>query len=186
MDNFKEIKPEQLDKNIFKLVNDEWMLITAEKNNKINTMTASWGGFGIMWNKKVANTVIRTYRYTKEFIDGSSAFSLCFFDEEYKKTLAYLGSVSGRDEDKIAKSNLTTNHINGIPYFEEANMVIVCKKLYAQQMKPECFVIKELDNEYYPKKDYHTLYISEIEKVYIRPEGTAGCVKIGSLCPNKF
>lgn len=166
MNSYKKIRPEQLDKNIFYLINDEWMLITAEKDNKINTMTASWGGFGIMWNKKVANIVIRTNRYTKEFVDGSSTFSLCFFNKEYKKTLAYLGSVSGRDEDKIAKSNLTINHIDGTPYFEEADMVIVCKKLYAQEMKPECFIIKELDSENYPKKDYHTLYISEIEKIY--------------------
>ena len=74
MDNFKEIKPEQLDKNIFHLLNDEWMLITAQKDNIVNTMTASWGGFGILWNKRVSNVVIRPQRYTKEFIDGSSTF----------------------------------------------------------------------------------------------------------------
>ena len=170
MNNFIKIIPEQINKNIFHLINDEWMLITAEKDNIVNTMTASWGGFGIMWNKKVANIVIRRHRYTKEFVDGSSTFSLCFFDKEYKKTLAYLGSVSGRDEDKISKSNLTINHIDDIPYFEEANMVIVCKKLYAQEMKPECFIIKELDYENYPNKDYHTLYISEIEKIYVKGE----------------
>ena len=170
MNNFIKIIPEQINKNIFHLINDEWMLITAEKDNIVNTMTASWGGFGIMWNKKVANIVIRRHRYTKEFVDGSSTFSLCFFDKEYKKTLAYLGSVSGRDEDKISKSNLTIAHIDDIPYFEEANMVIVCKKLYAQEMKPECFIIKELDYENYPNKDYHTLYISEIEKIYVKGE----------------
>jgi flavin reductase (DIM6/NTAB) family NADH-FMN oxidoreductase RutF len=79
MDNYKEIKPEQLDKNIFQLINDGWMLITAKKDDKINTMTASWGGFGIMWNKKVAYTVMRPQRYTKEFVDGSDRFTLCFF-----------------------------------------------------------------------------------------------------------
>lgn len=170
MDNYKEIIPEQVDKNIFHLINDEWMLITAKKDDKINTMTASWGGFGIIWNKRVAGIVIRTNRYTKEFVDGSSKFSLCFFDGEYKKTLTYLGSVSGRDEDKITKSKMTVNYIEDVPYFEEAEMVIVCRKLYAQQMKPECFVVKEMDNEFYPKKDYHTLYIGEIEKIYIKQE----------------
>lgn len=170
MDNYKEIIPEKVEKNIFHLINNEWMLITAKKDDKINTMTASWGGFGIIWNKRVASIVIRTNRYTKEFVDGSSKFSLCFFDKEYKKTLAYLGSVSGRDEDKITKSNLTVNYIEDVPYFEEAEMVIVCRKLYAQQMKPECFIVKEMDNEFYPKKDYHTLYIGEIEKIYIKEE----------------
>jgi flavin reductase (DIM6/NTAB) family NADH-FMN oxidoreductase RutF len=152
MDNYKEIKPEQLDKNIFQLINDGWMLITAKKDDKINTMTASWGGFGIMWNKKVAYTVMRPQRYTKEFVDGSDRFTLCFFDKEYKKTLSYLGSVSGRNDDKISKSNLTVNLVNDVPYFEEADMVIVCRKLYTQDMKPESFIIKDLDNEFYPKK----------------------------------
>lgn len=168
MDNFKEIKPEQLDKNIFHLLNDEWMLITAQKDNIVNTMTASWGGFGILWNKRVSNVVIRPQRYTKEFIDGSSTFSLCFFDKEYKKTLAYLGSVSGKDENKIEKSNLTINHIKDTPYFEEASMVIICKKLYAQELKPECFIEKEVDSNTYPDKDYHTMYISEILKIYTK------------------
>lgn len=168
MDNFKEIKPEQLDKNIFHLLNDEWMLITAQKDNIVNTMTASWGGFGILWNKRVSNVVIRPQRYTKEFIDSSSTFSLCFFDKEYKKTLAYLGSVSGKDENKIEKSNLTINHIKNTPYFEEASMVIICKKLYAQELKPECFIEKEVDSNTYPDKDYHTMYISEILKIYTK------------------
>ena len=168
MDHFKEIKPEQLDKNIFHLLNDEWMLITAQKDNIVNTMTASWGGFGILWNKRVSNVVIRPQRYTKEFIDGSSTFSLCFFDKEYKKTLAYLGSVSGKDENKIEKSNLTINHIKDTPYFEEASMVIICKKLYAQELKPECFIEKEVDSNTYPDKDYHTMYISEILKIYTK------------------
>ncbi|WP_326907984.1 flavin reductase [Sedimentibacter sp. MB31-C6] len=170
MDNFREIKPEYLDKNVFHLINDEWMLITAEKDNKVNTMTASWGGFGIMWNKKVTNIVVRPQRYTKEFIDSSETYSLCFFDKEYKKTMAYLGSVSGRDEEKIEKSNLTVNYIDDTPYFKEANMVIICKKLYAQKMKPECFIMTELDNINYPIKDYHTLYISEIDKIYVKEE----------------
>lgn len=168
MDNFKEIKPEQLDKNIFHLLNDEWMLITAQKDNIVNTMTASWGGFGILWNKRVSNVVIRPQRYTKEFIDSSSTFSLCFFDKEYKKTMAYLGSVSGKDENKIEKSNLTINHIKDTPYFEEASMVIICKKLYAQELKPECFIEKEVDSNTYPDKDYHTMYISEILKIYTK------------------
>ena len=144
------------------------MLITAQKDNIVNTMTASWGGFGILWNKRVSNVVIRPQRYTKEFIDGSSTFSLCFFDKEYKKTLAYLGSVSGKDENKIEKSNLTINHIKDTPYFEEASMVIICKKLYAQELKPECFIEKEVDSNTYPDKDYHTMYISEILKIYTK------------------
>ena len=168
MNKFKEIKPEEFNKSPFQLIGKDWMLVTAEKDNKINTMTASWGGFGVMWHKNVAYIVIRPQRYTKEFVDRSDTFSLTFFDERFKKQLSYLGSVSGRDEDKISKSNLTIQYSDNTPYFEDGNIAIICKKLYAQDFKPECFIDSELDKKYYPERDHHTLYIAEVEKVLIK------------------
>lgn len=75
------------------------MLITAGRD-KCNTMTASWGGLGVMWSKNVAFVVVRPQRYTKEFLDAEPAFSLSFLGDEHRKALSYLGSVSGRNEDK--------------------------------------------------------------------------------------
>jgi flavin reductase (DIM6/NTAB) family NADH-FMN oxidoreductase RutF len=168
MNSFKGIRPEELNKSPFQLIGTDWMLITAEKDNRVNTMTASWGGLGVMWNKNVAYIVIRPHRFTREFVDGSDTFSLTFFDKSFKKDLGYLGTVSGRDEDKISKSNLTIKHTDNTPYFEEANCVIICKKLYAQDFNPECFIAKEIDVENYPEKDYHRLYIAEVTKVLIK------------------
>lgn len=168
MNIFKEIKPEELDKSSFQLIGKEWMLITAEKDNKVNTMTASWGGFGVLWGKNVAFIFIRPQRYTKEFVENSDTFSLTFFDKTFKKELGYLGSVSGKDEDKISKSNLTIRHSDSTPCFDEANITIICKKLYAQDIKPECFISSELDISMYPEKDYHTMYIAEVKKVLIK------------------
>jgi len=168
MNKFVEIKPEELNKSPFQLIGTDWMLVTAEKDNKVNTMTASWGGFGVMWGKNVAYIVIRPQRFTKEFVDSSDTFSLTFFDKNFKKQLGYLGTVSGRDEDKISKCNLTIEHSDNTPYFEEANLAIICKKLYAQDFKPECFIATELDEKWYPEKDHHTIYIAEVEKVLIK------------------
>lgn len=168
MKNFIEINPDELDKSPFKLIGKDWMLITAKKNDKVNTMTASWGGLGVMWGKDVAYIVVRPQRYTKEFIDNAENFSLTFFDDSFKKQLSYLGSVSGKNEDKISKSNLTIIDLNRTPYFEEGKMSIICKKLYAQEFKPECFIDTNLDEKWYPSKDYHTLYIAEIEKILIK------------------
>lgn len=168
MKNFIEINPDELDKSPFKLIGKDWMLITAKKNDKVNTMTASWGGLGVMWGKDVAYIVVRPQRYTKEFIDNAENFSLTFFDDSFKKQLSYLGSVSGKNEDKISKSNLTIIDLNRTPYFEEGKMSIICKKLYAQEFKPECFIDTNLDEKWYPNKDYHTLYIAEIEKILIK------------------
>lgn len=168
MENFIEINPDELEKSPFKLIGKDWMLITAKKDDKVNTMTASWGGLGVMWGKDVAYIVVRPQRYTKEFIDNAENFSLTFFDDSFKKQLSYLGSVSGKNEDKISKSNLTIIDLNRIPYFEEGKMSIICKKLYAQEFKPECFIDTNLDEKWYPNKDYHTLYIAEIEKILIK------------------
>ncbi|GAA0120976.1 MULTISPECIES: flavin reductase [Clostridium] len=168
MNKFVEIKPEELNKSPFQLVGKDWMLVTAEKDTKVNTMTASWGGFGVMWGKNVAHIVLRPQRFTKEFVDNSDTFSLTFFDESFRKQLSYLGTVSGRDEDKLSKCNLTIDHLDNTPYFQEAKLVIICKKLYAQDFKPECFITNDLDEKWYPEKDYHTLYIAEVEKILIK------------------
>ncbi|APM40109.1 flavin reductase [Clostridium kluyveri] len=167
MSKFNEIKPEELNKNAFQLIGKDWMLITAGKDDKVNTMTAAWGGFGVMFGKNVTYIVIRPQRYTKEFVDNSSTFSLSFLDNSFRKQLNYLGTTSGRDEDKISNSNLSIDHDNDTPYIKEANLVIICRKLYAQDFSSEYFIHTELDEKLYPNKDYHTLYISEIEKILI-------------------
>lgn len=165
--SFHEIKPDQIENNPFQLIGKDWMLISAAREGKVNTMTASWGGLGIMWQKNVCYIVIRPQRYTKEFIDASDTFSLTFLPGNHKKQLAYLGAVSGRDEDKIEKSGLTLAFDEGIPYFTEGSMVMQCRKLFAQDYQPESFI--NLDPaEFYPLKDFHTLYIGEIIKVLVR------------------
>ena len=163
----KELRAEEFNKNPFQLIGREWMLVTAKKGDKINTMTASWGGLGIMWDKKVAFIAIRPSRYTKEFIDSANTLSLTFYEKEYKKQLAYLGSVSGREEDKITKSNLTVQYEGETPYFKEASIAVICKKLFHQEFSSESFIEAGLEDKFYPGKDYHTMYIAEIEKILV-------------------
>lgn len=153
-------------KTPFEMIGKDWMLITAENAGKVNTMTASWGGMGVLWNKNVVFVFIRPSRYTKEFVDNSEKFSLLFFKEEYKDKLTYLGRVSGRDENKIEKAELTVSYADDTPYFEEADMVLVCKKLYAQNMDENCFVSKDFYDKMFPAGDLHTVYVAEIESVY--------------------
>lgn len=162
-----DIKNENL--NPFEKIGREWMLITAGSEEKFNTMTASWGGLGVLWNKNVAFTFIRPSRYTFEFTEREDFFSLCFFPEGYKKELTYCGRNSGRDVDKVKETGLTPIFMEGVPYFEEASMVLICKKLYSQPMGKE-FVC---DNEavfpnYGENEPYHTLYVGEIVKAFVR------------------
>lgn len=161
----KEINPEQLHADAFTMIGKEWMLVSAGDSKKVNTMTASWGGLGILWNKHVAFVFIRPQRYTKDFIDTHDTFSLSFYDESHRKTLAYLGRVSGKDEDKIKASNLHVAFDEDTPYFTEANTVLVCKKLYEQELDEACFIESDLIDKNYAEKDFHTMYVVEIVKV---------------------
>ncbi|MCF2679431.1 flavin reductase family protein [Faecalicatena contorta] len=166
---FKEIAIEDLQLNPFQKISRQWMLITAGDELESNTMTASWGGLGIMWGKNVATAYIRPQRYTKEFVDNNDMFTLSFLPEEKREALNICGRVSGRDvEDKWAEAGLHPYYVDGTTAVEEAEMVLVCKKLYAQEMYPECFIETECDTKWYPQADYHTMYIAEIVKVLVK------------------
>lgn len=172
MSNFRPIDLHQLSINPLQAIADQWMLITAEKpvdgQPKANTMTASWGGLGHLWGKDVAFAFIRPQRYTKQFVDENDCFSLCFFGGEQMEALRYLGTASGRDEDKIAKSGLTLTHIDSVPCFEEASLVLLCRKLYVQTLNPEQFTDRAVADSCYPNHDFHDLYIAEIQKALVR------------------
>ncbi|MCC2255998.1 flavin reductase family protein [Ruminococcus sp. CLA-AA-H200] len=163
---FHETDISSLSFNPFDKISRQWMLITAGDKENSNTMTASWGGVGIMWGKPVATAYIRPQRYTKEFVDKNEYFTLSFLPEQYRKALNVCGSVSGRDvEDKWAQAGLHPCEIDGTTAVEEAEEIFVCRKLYAQEMVPECFIDTTCDEKWYPEKDYHTMYIAEIVKV---------------------
>ena len=169
MSEFNISTPEALHGDPFTMIGKEWMLVTAMKEDgSVNTMTASWGGVGILWNKKVAFVFIRPQRYTKEFIDAQEHLTLSFYDESHRKELAYFGKASGRDEDKIEKAGFHTIKENGYAYFSEANTVLKCKKLYAQYLDTECFLEKDLIEKNYPQNDFHMMYVVEIENVLVK------------------
>ena len=162
---FERIDPKSLDQNVFSLIGDQWMLLTAGTGEKCNTMTASWGGLGVLWGKPVATVYIRPQRYTLEFVEREEKFTLAFFGEEYRKALALCGSKSGRDIDKVKECGFTVETADGAPYFAQADLVLVCKKAYWQDMDPTHFLDGEIDGKWYPEKDYHRIFIGEIETV---------------------
>ncbi len=165
---FHEIAIKDVSFNPFTKIGFEWMLITAGNEAGHNTMTASWGGVGVLWGRNVATVYIRPQRYTKEFVDANERLTLSFFSRQYRKALNICGIKSGRGCDKEAEAGLTPYYIDGTTAFEEADFVFVCRKQYHQEILPACFDVKENDGKWYPEKDYHMLYIVEIEKVLER------------------
>lgn len=160
---FQNIDTTELE-NVFKLIGQDWTLITAKSGDKINTMTASWGGMGHLWNKDVVYIFIRPQRHTLDFVDNSDHFTLTFFPEKYRNDLTYLGTVSGREEeDKISKTRLTPVVDGEFVYFEENRIVIKCKKVYKQKLDNECFLDPSIEKNY--DNDYHYMYIGEILEV---------------------
>lgn len=149
--------------DVFNKIGKEWLLVAAGANGRCNAMTASWGGAGVLWNKRVCFVFVRPQRFTRGLMDEADSFSLSFFDGGEKELLSYMGSATGFKEDKISKSGLKARTVSGAPVFDRAKRTLICKKLYCQQMKGDCFtdggVISE---QFFKDGDYHCMYVGEI------------------------
>lgn len=163
------MKIEDMQMNPFTKIGKEWGLVSAGTLEKCNTMTVSWGGVGVLWNKNVVFVFIRESRYTKEFIDNGETFSLSFLDQEktkdVRKKLSFLGTESGRDFDKWKETGLTPAEKCGVVYPEEASTAFLCRKMAAIPFTPDQFIDDTLDQKWYSDHDMHTLYIGEILEV---------------------
>ncbi len=173
MQNFDKISLAAFD-GIFEKIGKEWMLITAKGKTKygkeaVNTMTASWGGYGILWNLPVAFLFVRPQRFTFSLLESSDAFSLSFLPEEKRAALLTCGTLSGKNVDKWKASGLTPLENEGVPFVGEARTVLFCRKLYAAPFLEEGFINKELLQNY-RTDDFHQMYIAEIESVFSKKE----------------
>ena len=165
MSTFTEHRPEDIKDNPFKLIGGDWMLITAGDLKSFNTMTASWGGLGVLWDKNVAFCFVRPTRHTYGFMNQNETFTLSFFDERYRSVLTYCGSHTGKHVDKVKKCGITpvAGSVDDV-YFAEARLVLECRKIYFADINPSAFLAQTL-TDVYPEKDYHRMFIGEIEHV---------------------
>jgi flavin reductase (DIM6/NTAB) family NADH-FMN oxidoreductase RutF len=168
MKNFREISAVELD-NAIKMIGDDWMLITAYDKDqyRVNAMTASWGALGVLWNKDVCVCFVRPQRHTHKLLSEQNRFSVAFLSDEYRDALKLCGTKSGKDVDKLEGSGLNSVECDGVPVIAEADTLLICKKLYEDELKEECFLESEVMATY-KAKDYHTFYVCEIEKIYKR------------------
>ena len=160
---FVEIAPTALGDNVFQIIGRDAMLITAGTADNFNTMTASWGGWGHLWNRDVTFCFVRPQRHTFGFMEQAEFYTLCFFDKAHQAALDYCGSHSGRDVDKIAVTGLTpVADATGAVYFAEARLALICRKLYAQHLTADSFIERGIVGEAYPKADFHRMYVGQI------------------------
>jgi len=168
----KEIRFSELDINPYTAIGEDWMLVTAGNEERgYNTMTASWGHLGSIWGhgEDGATSVIyvRRQRHTKQFVDREEFYTLSFYPKQYRRELAYLGTKSGRDEDKVAAVGFTPVFDGEWTYFAQASLVLVCRKLYQAPLQEACFLDQSIVQEDYPTRDFHDLYVGEILEAYI-------------------
>ena len=169
MHTFQPYPIDMLNMNPFTNIGKEWALISAGDKNKCNTMTVSWGGVGVLWGKNVVYIFIRDSRYTKEFIDNGEFFSMSFFNEKYRDALSYCGKESGRNvDDKFKGAGLTPAFRHNIPYPDEANLVLLCRKMAAVPITEDTFVDPQIMPKWYSDNDMHVMYVGEIIEAVAR------------------
>ena len=149
----------------------DWMALAAGDEKGYNAMTVAWGEVGTLWDRydtkrhevyPVATVYVRPQRYTKEFLDREEFFTLSYLGKGHRKELGYLGSCTGRDSAKMAECGLAPVFAYGTVYFAEAELVLVCRKLYCQKLEEASFVDRVLIERNYPERDFHTMYTGEI------------------------
>jgi len=168
-EGFENIEVGQIVEKPFRLIGQDWMLITAgqgEDHKTFNTMTAAWGGLGTLWHKPVSFCFVRPSRYTFKFMEEQEFYTLSFFTKAHRQALNICGTLSGRDEDKVAKANLSPLELqSGAVSFKEARLILVCKKMYFQDLDPSHFLDSGIEKNYL-QKDYHRMYVGEVTTAY--------------------
>ncbi|MDR0393627.1 MAG: DUF4468 domain-containing protein [Tannerella sp.] len=168
LEGYKHLSPDKIPGNIIKMLNEDWMLITAGTDAKFNMMTASWGGLGVLYGKPVATCFINPTRYTYQLMETNETYTLTFYTEAYREALQYCGSNSGRDQDKVKGSGLTpVTTPSGSKAFSEAWLIIECRKLIGQSLSHDALFDEKVKNEW-AGKQLHKMYIGEIINVWVK------------------
>ena len=167
MHTFQTIAPSEMQENIFKLIGKDTFLLTAGQPGDFNTMTCAWGGMGIAWGRDVATVFVRHSRHTYTYIEREPYFSLAWFNEDYRSALQICGHKSGRDTDKVAETGLIPRFDTNAPYFDQARLIMICRKLYGHDINLDNFIDPAASTTY-QSDALHRVYTAQIEQVLLQ------------------
>lgn len=162
---FRELDAHELKLRPFDCFDMGWGLVAAGTEQHNNCMTISWGTLGTVWNKPTVSCYVCASRYTKEFLDANEFFSINLFEGRERRALGKLGSISGRDCDKLAACDLTQTFVDGMPIFKQASIVLLCRKAYAGVLDPNNMADQDTAATLYAEGNVHTMYIGYVEKI---------------------
>ncbi len=150
--------------SVFTMFDKNWALATAGNMENFNTCTIGWGSLGTVWGKPTVTIYINEARHTNSFLLDNDYFTVSFFPEEFREDLTYLGTHSGRDENKVAKTRLTPVKAGESVSFKEACLTFVCRKIYWDKQSLDQLDYK-ISTGFYAKRPPHYEYIGEIVDV---------------------
>jgi len=164
----KQIDVNQLSIRAIDLWMNQWLVLTSGTLEDCNMMTVAWGSIGCMWSKPFVQIVVRPQRHTYKFLEKSDTFTLCAFPEKYRQALQTLGTLSGRDGDKLKKTPLTLKKSVKVPApsYNEASLILECSKIYFQDIDPNGFIDTGIQDNY-TQNDYHRVYFGEILAAFV-------------------
>ena len=153
-----------INEDLLNLFPEKWALLTAGSIDKHNSMTIGWGAIGTLWKKPAITVYVKPCRYTYKFMEENEYFVVSFFEEQYKDNLIVMGSVSGKDTNKDELAKLTPVKQENLTFYQEAKVILVCKKIYSEQLKLNQ-VPEEVKHQYYEVDEAHKMYIGEVVEI---------------------
>ncbi len=173
---FVEKNISEFNLNPYTLFAEKWAALSVgNKEDGFNAMTIAWGTTGALWEKTshsnrlpVMTVYVRPKRYTNTLMKKEEYFSVAVFNDKDKKILGYLGSHSGKTENKYEGAGITPVFEENTVYPEEAEIIFICKKVYSSLLDEEGFQDKELIEFNYPNRDFHKMYVGQIEKILVK------------------
>jgi flavin reductase (DIM6/NTAB) family NADH-FMN oxidoreductase RutF len=170
---FKEIKPNEIDDNFIGLVQKDFIVITAGREDYYNSMVAGDGGFGVLMGKPATFCGLRHTRYTLEVILKDSVYTMSFFDEQFRDGFMIFGQKSGRDSEKMKETTLAAvTTPSGKVTFKEAKLVIECKLAQTHTVNPDevysDYNRKFFEDAYKEVGGYHKIVFGDITGVWVR------------------
>ncbi len=151
--------------NVFQAFKQDWFLLAAGvmPPGRFNVMTIAWGSLGVMWDKPFVQVVVRPSRYTFELLEKQDTFTVSAFGPKYHDALLLCGTTTGRDSDKAKAAGLTPVPSTQVaaPGFQQADLILECRKIYADRFNPAKFLVPEIEPNY-GGSDYHAIYYGQI------------------------
>ena len=158
--------------DVFQVFHTQNALLTAGDRQHANTMTIGWCQLGCIWNLPTCTVYVRPERYTYQFMERSDYFTVSVLPKGSQEIMALCGTKSGREVDKFSVCGLTVQYgVGDAPYPAEAEWVLVCKKLFVQDMAPEFVQDDRIFRSYTTAKGgWHRIYTGEVVKAYKKAE----------------